>query len=84
VAREAALERDEVCQHCGAVESTRKLDVHHIIPVRRFRRASDVELSAAHALGNLVVLCARCHPKADHGDLAFESTLDDPQSEQCE
>ena len=35
-------------------------DVHHKIPVRCFAKPSD-----AHVQSNLVVLCHRCHPKAE-------------------
>jgi 5-methylcytosine-specific restriction endonuclease McrA len=78
VARETVHERDVVCQHCGADGTTRRLEVHHIVPVRRFRLANSAAISEAHALGNLVLLCHRCHPKADHGLISFDSTLKDP------
>lgn len=72
VAGERARERDEVCQHCGHDGSNDRLEVHHIIPVRRFRAAPDVPLEAAHSLENLVVLCRRCHRRADHGLLDID------------
>ncbi len=78
VAREAVRDRDEVCQHCGADGTNRRLEVHHIVPVRRFRGASTVSVSDAHDPGNLVLLCHRCHPKAEHGQISFESSVDDP------
>lgn len=77
-ARRRALERDGACQHCGATEAETRLEVHHIIPVREFREAPDADLADAHEESNLVTLCKRCHPKADHGKLAFESGIDPP------
>jgi len=77
-AREQALERDGCCQHCGEDGTEYRLGVHHIIPVRHFRLADHTSISDAHDLGNLVVLCNHCHPKADHGDITFESELEDP------
>lgn len=77
-ARRRARKRDKVCQHCGHDGSERILDVHHIIPVRRFREAEDVPLSAAHDLENLVLLCRQCHAHAEHGDIEFDSGVQDP------
>lgn len=81
LARERVRERDEVCQHCGHDGDVFRLEVHHIIPVRVFRESPDACLSDAHALSNLVLLCRRCHPKADHGKLGFISGVPDPRSE---
>lgn len=78
-ARRRVHERDGVCQNCGHDGSKRRLEVHHIIPVRRFRESSDAELADAHDLRNLVLLCRRCHPRADHGLLGFESGVDVPE-----
>lgn len=80
VARERVLERDEVCQHCGHDGSNRRLEVHHLVPVRVFRRAEEVSVEDAHQLSNLVLLCNRCHTKADFGLLEFESGVDHPES----
>lgn len=66
-ARDRVRERDEVCQICGEDGSERRLHVHHIIPVRTFREAEDVELEDAHALKNLILLCDRCHVRVEHG-----------------
>lgn len=44
------------CQRCA---STRHVQVHHIIPKELFK-LEDYRL--AHALDNLLVVCARCHP----------------------
>ena len=79
VCREFVLERDERCQACGHEGDERLLDVHHIIPVRRFRGASDAGLAESHDPRNLVVLCRQCHPKADNGSLEFESGVDSPE-----
>ena len=77
-AREQALERDGACQHCGHDGGKTRLEVHHIIPVRRFRESPDADLKDAHELSNLVTLCKRCHPKAEHGKLNFESGVEPP------
>lgn len=78
IARSEALERDGECQHCGHDGSDRRLEVHHIISVREFRESSTTDVAEAHDLTNLVTLCRRCHPKADHGKLGFESGIDPP------
>lgn len=67
VARERALDRDEVCQRCGEDGTNLELDVHHVIPVRAFHEAEDRALADAHDLDNLVVLCKRCHALVEHG-----------------
>lgn len=55
--REKALQRDGFkCQSCGDHRDERVLQVHHIIPAKRF----DV-LEDANYLGNLVTLCVPCH-----------------------
>lgn len=77
-ARRLARERDEVCQHCGHGGDERRLEVHHIVPVRHFRRAPDTSMSEAHALSNLVLLCSRCHGLAEGGEISFESGIEDP------
>jgi len=69
VARERVLKRDEVCQHCGEDGTTLQLDVHHIVPIRAFRELPGFEVSEAHRLDNLVVLCKRCHALAEHGSI---------------
>lgn len=79
VARERALDRDEVCQHCGHDGTDDRLEVHHIIPVREFREASTATIADAHQLDNLVVLCQRCHPRADHGTIEFQTGIEPPE-----
>lgn len=49
-----ALERDQHCQFCGAVD---KLHVHHI----NYDKQNC-------GLDNLIVLCGSCHGKTTHGD----------------
>lgn len=71
VARDAARARDQVCQHCGHDGSKRRLEVHHVVPVRVFRSTDGVGISDAHVLNNLVLLCKSCHGKADQGVLDF-------------
>ncbi|WP_442928671.1 HNH endonuclease, partial [Natronomonas sp.] len=56
-----------------------RLEVHHIIPVRQFREADDADISDAHALSNLVTLCKRCHPRADHDKLGLEPGIEPPE-----
>ncbi|UPW00564.1 NUMOD3 domain-containing DNA-binding protein [Halorussus gelatinilyticus] len=76
VAREAVRERDEVCQHCGHDGTRRRLEVHHIVPVRVFRDVERLEVEDAHAVENLVLLCKRCHGKADHGKIEFDAPIE--------
>jgi len=71
--RDRIRERDGVCQHCGHDGSDYRLEVHHIIPVRLFRDSDDHDITEAHSPDNLVLLCNRCHAKADHGLLGFET-----------
>ncbi|WP_049898478.1 NUMOD3 domain-containing DNA-binding protein [Halococcus agarilyticus] len=68
-ARERVWRRDSVCQHCGHEGAKRTLDVHHIVPVRLFRETEGVALEAAHDDRNLVLLCKRCHSRAEHGQI---------------
>lgn len=72
VARDDVRERDKVCQHCGHDGSKRRLEVHHIVPVRRFKESENVDLADAHQKANLVLLCRRCHVRADHGIIEIE------------
>lgn len=47
------------CRRCGILESdlSKKLHVHHIIPLREFNR----DFKRANAIGNLMSLCPSCH-----------------------
>lgn len=47
------------CQYCGIKEHKlrRALDVHHIVPLRKFER----NIEKANALSNLISLCQTCH-----------------------
>ncbi|WP_435174763.1 NUMOD3 domain-containing DNA-binding protein [Halorussus sp. AFM4] len=76
LARETVRERDEVCQHCGHDGSKYQLEVHHVIPVRVFRRADHLAIGDAHDERNLVLLCNRCHGRADHGHIEFEAPVE--------
>lgn len=76
IARENARERDEVCQHCGHDGSDRRLEVHHIVPVRVFRQSPELSIEDAHEEENLVLLCNRCHGRADHGQIEFEAPIE--------
>jgi 5-methylcytosine-specific restriction endonuclease McrA len=53
IQRKRALQRDQVCQHCGTDED---IVVHH---KRFFRDCADYR--EANVLSNLIVLCRRCH-----------------------
>lgn len=77
-AREAVRARDEVCRQCGHDGSVRRLAVHHLLPMWKFRQAVDVDLRTAHDPSNLVLLCRSCHVRAEHDGLDFESGIDDP------
>ncbi|HNZ07112.1 MAG TPA: DEAD/DEAH box helicase [Candidatus Cloacimonadota bacterium] len=48
------------CGHCGAAESGKAFDVHHITPLRMF-----TDLQAANHPDNLITLCPRCHRLAE-------------------
>lgn len=76
VARESIRERDEVCQHCGHDGTERRLEVHHIAPVRLFRKADHLAVENAHDEKNLVLLCNRCHGRADHGQIEFDAPIE--------
>lgn len=76
VAREQVRERDEVCQHCGHDGSDRRLEVHHIVPVRVFRHTTGLSVEDAHDEDNLVLLCKRCHGRADHGQIEFDVPIE--------
>jgi len=76
VVREQIRERDEVCQHCGHDGIEKRLEVHHIVPVRVFRQAVGLSVEDAHDEENLVLLCKRCHGRADHGKIEFEAPIE--------
>jgi len=76
VERDSVRERDEVCQHCGHDGSERRLEVHHIVPVRVFRSAEQLKIEGAHDEQNLVLLCNHCHGKADHGKIEFDAPIE--------
>jgi 5-methylcytosine-specific restriction endonuclease McrA len=76
VAREKVRERDEVCQHCGHDGVERRLEVHHIVPVRIFRSADHLEVEDAHVKENLVLLCRRCHGRAEHGKITLDAPIE--------
>lgn len=60
-ARHACLER--ASGYCEKCRQLKPLEVHHRLPLRHFRRASD-----AHDLENLLALCFQCH-RAEHRKL---------------
>lgn len=65
--REEVRDRAErECQSCGIDESKleRKLDVHHVEPVRTFENPCD-----SHTYDNLVALCHDCHMKVEANNI---------------
>lgn len=69
--RQQALERDDhKCRICGRDESDigRDPDVHHITPVRVFRKEHD-DPNLANTLDNVITLCPVHHGRAEKGDL---------------
>lgn len=75
-ARARVRESNDECQHCGHDGTEYRLEVHHIVPVRVFRETEGVEVSDAHAPENLVLLCKRCHGRAEHGHIEFSVPMD--------
>lgn len=66
--RQAARERDNhTCQQCGKTrdEVGKELDVHHIIPFRKFKykAGENDNYLQANQLDNLMTLCPSCHSK---------------------
>jgi 5-methylcytosine-specific restriction endonuclease McrA len=76
-ARRFVQNRDEDCIHCGEDGSSRRLHVHHIVPVRGYRQSDEYKLEEAHDPRNLVLLCSECHVRADHGIIQVDHSLDD-------
>lgn len=65
IAEQVRLEQGYECADCGVSQETtgKKLDVHHIVPARLFKRKAD-----ASTRPNLVALCHRCHMAREYGD----------------
>lgn len=70
IVREHIVERDRVCQNCGHDGSRHQLDVHHIVPVRRFREIDEIPVEDAHCEANLVLLCKPCHGLAENDSIS--------------
>ena len=77
-ARRRVRHRDEVCQRCGHDGSATQIEVHHIIPVRLFDQSDATDISEAHDLSNLVLLCFDCHRIEEHEESTFESGVEPP------
>ena len=59
--RNLARKRDDyTCQLCGAKETDRAHDVHHMTPFRTFNSFQE-----ANQLKNLITLCHTCHKKVE-------------------
>lgn len=56
--RKARKRDNGVCQECGISSSEKRLDVHHIIP---FRKYGLEKFEEANRLENLITLCCSCH-----------------------
>jgi DEAD/DEAH box helicase domain-containing protein len=68
--RNAARARDgRRCRQCGAAETTREHDVHHILPFRSFGYIPKVneQYRLANGLENLLTLCRTCHARVEAG-----------------
>lgn len=73
--RRKARKRDGYsCQVCGtgSTEQDRKLDVHHIRPVREFDKPQE-----SHTLDNVITLCRSCHRKAEAGNISVPDPTDE-------
>jgi len=77
-ARRRVRDRDKVCQKCGHDGSESQLEVHHIVPVRLFDRSDVTDISEAHDLSNLLLLCFDCHRVEEHEESTFESGIEPP------
>lgn len=68
--RKARKRDNYTCQICGIDQSKypRALDVHHIIPFRKFGLKN---YQQANQLSNLVSLCKHCHRKVEKGTLSL-------------
>lgn len=73
VIRESVRERDGVCQYCGEDGSNARLEVHHITPLRFYRESETHTLADGNDESNLVLLCRRCHGRAEHGSIEVGS-----------
>lgn len=78
--RNAARKRDNyTCQHCKITEKKhgQQLDVHHIIPFRKFgyKPHENDNYKKANSLSNLICLCKKCHIKAEFGSIAIQTNL---------
>lgn len=72
------------CVVCGTTSENlgRNPDVHHIVPVRLFDRATDWTKADAHDLNNVVSLCPACHRSAEFGKISKEqlwTAIDAPE-----
>lgn len=83
-AKREVHQRDEVCQVCHHDGTSRRLEVHHIIPVRLFRDIDELEYIDAHCLGNLVLLCQSCHPKVEWSPIDIRPNFEEIPEEHHE
>ncbi len=63
--RKAKKRDSSTCQVCGYKSGGKRfLDVHHIIPAKRF-----IDLELANNLSNLITLCRKCHVMVEKGKI---------------
>lgn len=55
-AKKQVKERDQVCQCCGEIGVNGHLEVHHILPLAKYKSLATDE-------HNLIALCQSCHHK---------------------
>lgn len=79
--RESISDRDRVCQHCGHDGAETRLEVHHIIPIREFREGDEGTIEDANHESNLILLCERCHGRAEHDLIDIEPVESELESD---
>lgn len=55
-AKNKVKERDKVCQCCGEIGVNGHLEVHHILPLSKYKELASDE-------HNMIALCQKCHRK---------------------
>lgn len=77
--RETCLDRDGYkCRVCEITQAEHVdefgfgLDVHHIVPRRKFYKDDDRSIDEANKMDNLVTLCRKHHTKVESGEMEVE------------
>lgn len=72
VAREVRQRDNYVCQLCGKLPIGQAVHPHHIVKRRLFQEWETeyecVSVEDSNVPRNLILLCASCHPKVEHGN----------------